>query len=228
MHYSFDDMYQTYPVDSFEIDTYVGAIRGNDNKQIEFLRPGFTDAWIIYDFNSENGDTILVYDVNGGSPLFAVYEFYDTIEVCGTLRNRYKLRFYQEFDQFAFWIEGVGSSAGILPAYYYFESGSTLHCYSNSNCDCFNIITNTVSPQIEDNRFNIFPNPVSHSSFRIESSNNQEFAFNIYNAQGKLIQSKAKCSSGEQIDSSNWPSGCYFLSIQQGLIRTTKKILIAH
>ncbi|MFK8008241.1 MAG: hypothetical protein AB8H03_17925, partial [Saprospiraceae bacterium] len=117
----------------FFFDQYYRAIRENDQKQIEI---GFNDtSLILYDFNIAVGDSIEILDP-GSEYISAYVHDRDTVEVCGTLRNRYHIKFTEDPLLFASTtlIEGVGSSNGIIPEYPLFESGAYLTCFSQVNC----------------------------------------------------------------------------------------------
>lgn len=90
---------------------------------------------LLYDFNAEVGDTIAHW---AGILSFGVYqapviEEIDSVEVCGKVRRRLRTNNFT-LSQIYF-IEGVGSNAGLIPRYEHFEDGSRSVCYSDQNCE---------------------------------------------------------------------------------------------
>ena len=131
-----DDQISNYP------DTvapyYIGAIRNNDSRQIEFIQALKDSAIVIYDFDIELNDTI-----EKGAELFIVNSI-DLIEICGSYHKRYIQMYYDEnFSESL--IEGIGYTNGLLGYFYDFnffsESTYSLKCYSEwnnelcSNCE---------------------------------------------------------------------------------------------
>lgn len=89
---------------------------------------------LLYDFNAQVGDTITHW---AGILSFGVYqtpviEEIDSVKICGKMRRRLLTNDFT-LSQIYF-IEGIGSNAGLIPRYEHFESGSRFVCYSDENC----------------------------------------------------------------------------------------------
>jgi len=227
MTYFYDSPQQYSIIDSVEVDIYLGAIRENDVKLIEYITSAQTIPVILYDFNLEVGDTTQVYDISFAEYVDAEVISVDTVEICGSSRNRYALAFFPPaVPSITYLIEGIGSTNGILPTYELFESASNLRCYSNSTCNCFNLIVNTQQDVGDVIKIQVYPNPVSQNSFRVSAANAQNSSIKIYNHLGQSVYENTIDLDHISIDCSNWPNGCYFLKITDKNWQETKTILL--
>lgn len=226
MEYYYDDPNQFEIVDSMEVDRFVGLIRENTQKQVEFINPGSNTINIIFDFNITLGDTIPVFDFGAGSYINAKVEATEVVEICGVLRNKYTIWFYEYGSLPSYIIDGIGSSAGILPVYEYFEQGSFLNCYSDNNCNCFENVVNTEVVDTEEMQIEIFPNPVTANEFTILSERDLSFEIEIYNAVGERMLLNKREDSTHLINTSNWPSGCYYLKIKKDGYQKMEKLIV--
>jgi len=226
MSYQFDDPSQTTITDSIEIDQYLGAIREYDFKRVEFFHPGYATPMQIYDFNLEEGDTTQVFDFSFGI-IDAKVSAVDTVEICGTLRNRYEIRFIGSFLPIpAYLIDGIGSTNGIIPTYQLFESVGELICYSNSTCDCFDSTVRTQQVDKDEIDIHVYPNPVSQNEITVSFSNTQISSIEIYNSLGQRVYDKTIDFDHHTINCKNWPNGCYFIKISNDKWQQTKTILL--
>ena len=94
----------------------------------------YNNGNLLYDFNVEVGDTIFHWaGISSGSisqvPIIAEI---DSVEMCGKMRKRFRTNYFALGD--VYFVEGIGSSAGLIPRYEFFEDGSSLSCYSDQNC----------------------------------------------------------------------------------------------
>jgi hypothetical protein len=216
----------TNMTDTFEIDDYLGAIREYDFKLVEYISKYQSSPVTIYDFNLEEGDTTQIADFYLGI-LDAKVTAVDTVEICGTLRNRYEIRFIGPWLPFpAYLIEGIGSTNGILPVYELFESAAFLHCYSNSTCDCFDSTVSTQQFNKDEIDIHVYPNPVSQSEITVSFSNPQNSSIEIYTPLGQRVYEKTIDFDHHTIDCMNWPNGCYFLKITNDKWQKTKTIIL--
>ncbi len=220
--YFYDDPWQFEIVDSMEIDEYSGAIRENDQKQVLLVGRGAMQESVLFDYNLILGDTIeTVASGGGGISGIGIVNQIDSVLVCGTWRNRYR------FDlplAPAYFIEGVGSSAGILPSYEYFESGSWLNCYSNNNCECGDLMVNNKEVTTKDTEYDIFPNPIS-TNFTVKSFNDSAGTrMTVFNLMGQIVYSETNHGT-TNIDCSGWTPGVYFLTIEKNKQKEIHKML---
>ncbi len=209
----YEDVSQTEIADTIEIDEYVGSIRENAEKQIEFIKAASELPEILYDFNLNIGDTV-AFDDNDVGLLKAEVISIDTIEICGIQRNSYSIKLIEYPTVVSHLIEGIGSTAGLLPGFEYFESGTFFTCYSNQDCICNEIqvginVENKEGPEIK-----IYPNPVlGEKLVMIQEGTIRELNIQVYNEIGQLIYSIKKNTKRTKIDCSNWSKGVYFINI---------------
>lgn len=221
-----EGMYYVYETpniieDSTAVDEYVGAIRENDQKQILFIDPESQEEIILFDYNLNLGDTVNLAS-SGFLEEPGVVNQIDTIEVCGTERNRYKIRFV-ESEMETYLIEGIGSSAGIIPEYEIFESGSKLLCYSTDGCECGILVSIEETFKALAN-VNIYPNPVS-DQINIEFTDEvKDIEITILNTLGQTILTR-NLSGDTNISCSHWDKGVYFVRLKSDRMKGTLKIL---
>jgi len=218
--YEYESPMQDVIVDSMLFDYYAGAIRENNQKQVTYIGPFQMNASSLYDFNIELGDTINA----GGYP--ALIQSVDTVEICGKLRNRYKLNFYQGAISEPYLIEGIGSTAGIIPDYELFESGASLDCYSNVNCECGAVISNTISPESAKIKIEIYPNPASKELVFTSLSGMNRFELNVFDVIGQSILKTSVDQKQKSINCEHWENGSYFLVLKGEGWQETHKVII--
>ena len=216
----------TNMTDTFEIDYYWGAIREYDFKLVECIYAGYDTPFQIYDFNLEEGDTAQIFDFAHGI-MDAKVTKVDTVEICGTLRNRYEIRFIGPWLPIpAYLIDGIGSTNGILPQYELFESAVFLECYSNSTCDCFDATVSTQQVNNDEIDIHVYPNPVSQNEITVSFSNAQSSSIEIYNSLGQFVYKSTIDFDYHTINCMNWPNGCYFLKIKNDKWQQTGTIIL--
>ena len=88
------------------------------------------------------------------------------------------------------------------------------------------ICTSTSSVEKEDvTNVSVFPNPAD-SYFIINNAENS--TVNLYNSLGQLVHNENIKQNQQTVSTVNIPSGAYFLRIENGDSRTTKKLYISH
>lgn len=225
--YFYDDPSQIEISDSSSFDAYIGAIRETDEKQIEFLFPNNPSPVIIYDFNITTGDTLAIFDRSLGE-VTAVVAAMDTVDYCGTMRNRYTLNFPDWLPFPSFWIEGVGSSNGIIPTYELFESAVSLNCFSKENCDCGQIINSiNLRPGLRD-EFKVYPNPVNQELSIQSNSGIPINTISIFNLYGQQVFETKVNDTSINISCDFLAQGSYFLKLSGTDWHHTQKLLVMH
>jgi len=143
----------------------LGIIREQDKRiYYDYSQDQLDSFYLLYDFNVEVGDTIDhwwgIY-TNWGPEVTTIAAI-DSIEMCGKTRRRFLTNYYFELGIISF-IEGIGSDAGLIPRYDYFESGSQLMCYSDENCaPC--LLINDVN-EVAESAVKVYPNPFKENIF---------------------------------------------------------------
>ncbi len=202
------------PINCFEneifepFSQYLGIIC-EQNKRIYYdFSDDLSDSlYLVYDFNVEIGDTIDhwwgIY-TNWGPPITTIADI-DSVEMCGKIRKRFLTNYYFEGIQIYF-IEGIGSNAGLIPSYEYFESGSNLVCYSDENCAPCTFVTDV--KEASEPKAKIYPNPFKENIFIDTEITN--YRITIFNQNGQVIKTFENESN---LDLAELPSGVYFLGI---------------
>jgi hypothetical protein len=92
-------------------DFYFALIREENNRV--YYRPAYGQEGLIYDFNLELGDSVLVDNSRAVEPVWLTLSNVDTIETEIGQRERWYMEssLYPEVD---YWIRGIGSESGIL------------------------------------------------------------------------------------------------------------------
>lgn len=78
-------------------------------------------------------------------------------------------------------------------------------------------------------KFEIFPNPTDKSEFfniNLKEENNATFNVEIFNVNGQTVFIRTDCSPSDQIPTSNLSKGLYFVTINSGDYKETKKLII--
>ena len=157
----------------------IGAIRESSNKKIWFRQfsnefPGgvfqLNTNILLYDFGLQVGDTFRL-----DSTTWAIVQSIDSIQL---LSGEWRKTFFFSPLGWAtsFWIEGIGSNAGLLANYFFpFESGPDLICYHKDeellyesfeiypypNMTCDSLLLGIENPNTAEATFEISPNPSS-------------------------------------------------------------------
>jgi len=209
---------------------YKGAIRQDiAARKVYIIPPGASSEQLLYDFTMQVGDSVKGY--------IETYNGKDVVESVDTVftGNRYLKRWYINHCYHIYFIEGIGSTYGLvefspgcvtdlwdISITCFQQNGQTVYPDTATKC---NVIT-PVNPIIRDsNPVRVFPNP-SHGSYTVEF----EEPMNINDIQlnglaGNVIL-RQQINNQAQIKIKDLPAGIYFLSItgKDGR-RTTVKII---
>lgn len=191
----------------FYFDGYAGAIRETPGKAVMFIFQNQTDETFLYSFDLHLGDTIQIYYQSGN---IVTVEQIDTVEVCGKARNRYLLHFSDGILVPTYLIEGVGTSAGLIPRFEYFETGARLDCYSNGNCTPCELIVSQGEPAAAAAPVSVFPDPAA-DAVSLESRDRDWNAIEIFDVQGRLKECLPKSAGHLSLAVSDWTPGMYFV-----------------
>jgi hypothetical protein len=198
-----------------------------ENKKVWLKSDPESPEILMYDFNANQGDTLMIGLQAPLEPL--VVDSIGVTEIDGTNRIKYYLSYYEYTET---WIDGIGSSKGIcwsgsstiVGGWYRFlcmsENGELVYRNPNyESCYLITIIKNTDEPIIK-----IYPNP-AQNLLRIENIMNIEIkSISLTNTAGQIIK---QFDSGEtQLDVTNINSGLYFLKIAYKKGVLVEKIMI--
>ncbi|MDD3725456.1 MAG: T9SS type A sorting domain-containing protein [Bacteroidales bacterium] len=212
----------------------VGGIRENAQKQVFFrgsLVEGMEFGEMLYDFSLSLGDTFTVNNI-----IFEVSAV-DTIYYTNIPRKRLTIRMFDStFPIAAIWIEGIGSSEGLLSYLrgYISDNWNNTRCfihngellysnYLNGAEDCITPLVGIENISLNDNSITLYPNP-TNSEVNI-SSENIINSIEIFNSLGQRVYQSVVNSTEKVIDISTFVNGVYILGVKtdNGVIR--KKII---
>lgn len=201
----------------------IGYIR-EENKRVLTYHDVSSKEILLYDFNMQVGDSILIEQIG--------YIEVDSI-VTKTISDEERKCFYlsptNEFGGQVIWVEGIGALAGVLH-----NSGNILLTGGNSSLLCYtendvliysNPNYNTCSLKTilradfelyKENQINIYPNPSKGVFFlELESYQSKNVEVSIITSTGKLIFKK-ECLYTEpfEVKSSIKKKGIYFLKVR--------------
>lgn len=168
----------------FNLDSaiYLCALR-ETGKKVYYIQNGTNSELLLYDFNLQVGDTAKIQNLMGYTELKV--DSIDQVLVNGQLHKRWLFNANGSYHYEEYWIEGVGSSFGLLwPLLSISDNIFTLACMSKDGMQIYgnnnltNFICETVTPYDCDANLttsikeyhpyviqtNVFPNPFSEQT----------------------------------------------------------------
>jgi hypothetical protein len=222
---------------------YVGSYK-ELNRRFLFIASDSITQDTVYDFNLEVGTVIDSYEnclPKTPDCLYFAIQSVDTIMTLdGVKRKRYNIHKYVRIDEdrlegfYIFsWIEGIGSTIGLIPNYnlIYFQSFpispvtiETLLCFKekealtytdsllyDGNCfiDKFVSVQNQYLKDVE-----IYPNPFySNVEVLLDKDRVYRLSLDVFNSLGQRVHQQEVENSNASISLSYLPSGTYYLKI---------------
>ncbi|MCF8332327.1 MAG: T9SS type A sorting domain-containing protein [Bacteroidales bacterium] len=215
-------------------EVYVGAMYEDSLQRVYFVRdsaftgyyhpefhPDFKadSAIMLYDFSLTEGDTFFI--PNRRDSVIIVAKI-DSANINGQYRKRL------EFTNWDVWIEGLGSTSGLMfpTLHNEIELHYELHCYQdkeifwtnpNLHGSCFTVGVKEKDQEMSS--FRIFPNPALDIIF-ITIEQKSVYSVEIFNLAGQMIFSKEVNEQQLRVNVSGWDPGLYFvqLSTEKGII----------
>ncbi|MBS2101017.1 T9SS type A sorting domain-containing protein [Carboxylicivirga linearis] len=204
-----DTTYQVITTDSWGT---MGAIR--QDSCLVYYKPmennTFQNEFVLYDFGITESFTIQMYNLE--DPLTFYVQEIDSVEINGTKHKRIRFQNDDYLTIGQYWIEGIGSSGGLLKPFYYTEIPTCENCcgveenlvcltvndeliyISENYSDCDNLITSINNNATEETLQYFHDN----NSLQITAKNNLIInSIKVYNSQGILIQTVSTNASQE-------------------------------
>jgi hypothetical protein len=219
--YAISYFYPIYYPDTIQ-SYYIGAIRNNSNKQIEYVRTWQNSPEIIYDFNLNIGDTI---KTGYGSDWDISVSDIDSVNICGTYHKRYII-FSNSSPGLSF-TEGIGCTWGLIDPISYFESYSWLDCYTemeNNQCDYCELLLKVNDLKRNQSGIRLGSNPV-RDEIQIIAEQGIDIV-TIYTLTGSKIVQMNGQQRNSMIVPIDYSPGIYILSIQSDHVLYTHKIVV--
>ena len=201
-----------------------GFIREENNKYY-FLLKDLTEEYLLYDFNLQEGETVSVIstvvderefleslfedrkqDFKDGKCVHTVTKVEQIADLQGNLRKHITL------DDNVVWIEGIGSTRGLLHSYDSYMFGSYLSSFTENEAVVYqrNFCPRKTSLMETNLESYISPNPVKDILTLTLSTDNNEIR--IFDLQGKLLLQQNVGFSTE-VNVSMLPKGTYVLMV---------------
>lgn len=245
---------------AFNIDSaeYVGAYI-NESSYVFFIDKGRHSARLLYNFNAPIGwiSTTLNCNPNGDRCTYYQLVSKDTImykDQIKRMRYNFELKIKRDGvlvtnDRYSYsWIEGLGSTLGILPDPYIYSFSpigypfiiKDLLCFKQNDTlmythpdlykgNCYMDLVDDVKDLDSSPVVNIYPNPAFEKLF-IQSDltvSKNTSSIVLIDVMGRVVLQKPLDAALVQLDVSNLSPGIYFVQIlsKEGRVRVSKKIV---
>ena len=219
---------------------YAGGIRDSSG-YIFFRRKHENAGRLLYNFKANVNDTVGYVYFDTGDSAAAHIGSIDSVQIQGIYRKRWNMAGTQIFRP-ASWIEGIGSTAGLLLPYSHcpdlsFGCGYLL-CYKNTNQLLYQDTTyntcyvNVGLRESEKNKatIRIYPHPLSdESTMEIQDANHlKDLSISIYSIHGQLLRTEEIINPRfHLLSKGNLTKGLYFFTIHaKGSQLTSGKLLV--
>lgn len=221
---------------------YCGAIREDSAKRIfiigsECTYPGSgNEEVLLYDFSKSIGDTVFVGPDGTGPEVYLIISNIDSVLINGNYRNTIHFAGFESY-----WIEGIGSTRGLLSPITAQPTGFQkweLICFNQDDevkylnpeyNTCFPILTAINEMKPVNNIIKIFPHPITNISV-IDLAAIADCLYqyiDFYNVFGQKVN-RVNIADNEQIFISklNYKSGLYVYRISgQNMKPLTGKVI---
>lgn len=212
-----------------------------ENGVIYSFEENINDEKIMINLNLEVGDVLnedyfCLSNSSGGVIVsWSVMEV-TTEFIAGANRRVLTLEGYDIFGTELYyenWIEGIGSSNGLIPFGYNYDYWSKMTCFSeNGNVTLFNGFNECEPPILSSNDFNIdniviYPNPISERSILQLPPNRSINHLIIYNLSGQIVLNKIITTNNYILKNIDFASGIFFYHVfsDKKLIKTEQFIV---
>jgi len=204
-----------------------------------YYKEMFEEEGLIYDFNLEIGDSVVVNNPRAAGELTLMLAEIDLVELEVGTRERWRLvsSIYTDYE---YWIRGIGSQTGVINSGTGVYGGLcglfTLLCekdneelvYQNPDFgSCYLFITDTDENDLNENEslFLISYNDIN-KTVRLKMDNSNTKTVIILNITGKIIVNEQIGNSIFTYSFFDYPTGIYVITIIDGRNMSSKKIII--
>lgn len=185
-----------------QLNSYLGAVRTNEERQVLFIAPEDTISYIIYDFSLSIGDTINWTRPDDFEDFKAYVSQIDSIIVEDVFRKRIHLEVFANLPDI--WIEGIGSEFGFFSTFGYRSWEKIIHelmCYRDSQisqytfhgyggCSTCDIVMSSEG-FIYNPGITIYPNPITNEAKIMIPDGMIPIQLRIFDLCGRLVISKS-------------------------------------
>ena len=235
-------MYQTVLISEDEQQEewfFFGSFVREENKKV-YYREYSGEEGLIYDFNLEPGDTVVVNNPRAVSEVTLTLVEIDSVETPEGYRERWKLT-NDSFEEPEYWIRGVGSMAGILNSTSNLFGGLCgtyiLLCAQENNttvyqnpgyayCYYDELIVGGDEIKMPEKMYDIRYGQANNTLDMIFKSEEEHHIF-IADVQGRLITEKKSSEKQIRFSLAGQPKGLYIIVVHTNNgITVSKKIMV--
>lgn len=201
---------------------------------------------LLYDFNVSVGDTIdlnpyLFYlNVNTSVHVTQI----DSINISGNYRKRIKVEgFYGNGIPEEYWIEGIGSTAGLFssgiigftasdvtyPELFCFEYNNVILYQDSARNNCYEKRTIGLLEHTPNSDFYVYPNPIRGSELNLSLPflPEKEVLVKIYSLTGQLVEKHLSSHKESHIRLDlNLPGGTYLIQVEHNEYQATRRVIV--
>jgi len=218
----------------FFYGTFIREEEGN-----VYYKEMFEEEGLIYNFNLEIGDSVVVNNPRAAGELTLMLAEIDSVELEVGTRERWRLVSSSYTDN-EYWIRGIGSQAGVINSGTGVYGGLcglfTLLCekeneelvYQNADVgSCYVYITDMNERNYPENEdlFTISYNDVT-KAVKLKVSDNTTKNIYISTITGNIITNQQIVNSSFTFAFSEYPAGLYVITVVEGARLSSKKIII--
>ncbi len=228
--------------DSLATRSIKGFLR-EANNQVYYLPEGVykrtNEAFLLYDFNLEVGDTTTIINDFGLATIKVLN--IDTVQYEGVARKRWEISGIEENTYPSdYWIEGIGSTNGIIYSVFWENvvcPSWTLSCYYEGGnlmfknpCTAYCYVENNLG--VEDNTDNLYvnlsPNPVQQGNNLYIDNTLQVQHIAIYTISGQLVKEISVSENTKiEVSTRDMLKGLYLVRLTAKNNKTlTQKLLV--
>ncbi len=213
-------------------DFFGAFIREVDNKV--YYRNYSGDEGLIYDFNIEPGDSVVIDNPRGPGSMPLLFAGIDSVETNNGLRARWELT-NDNYEISEYWIEGVGSKAGVINSstglfgslcglYYLLcesEDGETVYVNPEYN-QCW-MLTTGINEENNDKKIIV---SVTDSNLEIVMPVNDVKTIFVSDISGNILYREVVNDKSISFPLSFFSNGIYLVTVKTSSYIQTRKIII--
>ena len=218
---------------------FFGSFIREENNKV-YLREYFGEEGLIYDFNLQLGDTVVVNNPRAVSEVALVLTEIDSVETTDGYRDRWKLT-NDEFMIPEYWIEGIGSMGGVLNSstevfgglcgtYILLcqeESGSTIYLNPEYEYCYYLLLDDDTDIESRENSFNVNYNPLSQA-IELTFFDRGDRSIHLTDINGRMINRVQSAENNVHLSLRRSNKGLYIISVVQNDGRVISKKMMVY
>ncbi len=215
---------------------FYGAFIREENSKV-YYRQMFEEEGLIYDFNLEMGDSVLVNNPRAVGEIWLVLDEIDSVATTEGMRERWRL-ISNEYPNYEYWIRGIGSQTSVLNSSSGIFGGLCglykLLCQKENdelvylNPDYHSCYLYTTGHSEWDERDNIIVVSYNKSqgNVTVDVSGESEKDIILTNITGQIISKVTTTLESTTLSVFNSPSGIYIITVIQNGNKYSQKFIL--